>query len=58
MQTVDPSDWQSYHLVIIKPLSKVRGLSLYLTRFVFFYKIGEGMDTTYKSATFSAKIGT
>ena len=34
------------------------GAFLYLTRFVFFYKIGEGMDTAYKSVTFAAEIGT
>ena len=29
-----------------------------MERFVFFYKIGEGMDTAYKSVTFAAEIGT
>ena len=42
---------------LLSPRAKQGGF-LYLTRFVFFYKIGEGMDTAYKSVTFAAKIGT
>ena len=36
----------------------MQGGFLYLTRLVFFYKIGEGMDTACKSVTFAAEIGT
>ena len=42
---------------LLSPQAKQGGF-LYLTCFVFFYKIGEGMDTAYKSVTFAAKIGT
>ena len=44
-------------MMLLSPRVK-RKAFLYLTSFVFFYKIGEGMDTACKSVTFAAEIGT
>ena len=41
--------------VLLSPQAKQGGF-LYFTRFVFFYKIGEGMNTACKSVTFAAEI--
>ena len=42
-------------ILLLSPQTKQGGF-LYLTHFVFFYKIGEGMDTACKSVTFAAEI--
>ena len=41
---------------LLSPRAKGGGF-LYFTHFVFFYKIGEGMNTACKSVTFAAEIG-